>query len=199
MKKWICVFCASSTGRDAAYLEAARQLGRAIAAAGYGLVYGGATAGTMGVIADAVLAGGGPVFGVIPRMLVDREIGHPGLTELLVVETMHERKAAMAERADAFVALPGGYGTLDEFIEVLTWAQLRIHTNPCVLLNVNGYYDGLLAFLDSAVNAGFLRPENRSLVQVAQSVAEALALVERSWAARDGDQSLDPERSPLIR
>lgn len=171
-----------------------------MARAGYGLVYGGATAGMMGALADAVLAGGGQVVGVIPRMLVDREIGHPGLTELHEVETMHERKAKMAERANAFLALPGGYGTLDELLEILTWAQLRIHSNPCVLVNVSGYYDGLLAFLDSAVSAGFLRPENRALLEVAETVEQAVQIIESRWA--DGDVTkfgTDPQRSKLVR
>ncbi len=158
-------------------------MGRAIAERGYGLVYGGATVGTMGAVADAALAAGGAVMGVIPDVLKDREIEHRGLAELHVVGSMHERKAMMAERAAAFLALPGGFGTLDEFVEVLTWAQLRIHAKPCVLVNVRGYYDGLLAFLDKSVVEGFLKPENRALVQVAHDAEEALQLTEKLWIA----------------
>ncbi len=135
MKQYICVFCASANGASPLYTEAARVLGRLIAHRGFGLVYGGATVGAMGALADAALAAGGEVVGVIPEVIREREIDHKGLTELHVVGTMHERKALMASRADAFIALPGGYGTLDEFIEIVTWAQLRIHSKPCVLVN----------------------------------------------------------------
>lgn len=180
-KKWVCVFCGSADGERPEYGATARELGRRIAESGYGLIYGGASIGLMGAIADAALAAGGEVVGVIPDMIMDREIGHRGLTELHVVRTMHERKALMAERADAFVALPGGYGTMDEFIEIVTWAQLRIHAKPCVLVNMNGYYDGLLGFFDAAVSKGFIKQENRSLVQVARSAAEAMEMVEREW------------------
>jgi len=158
-------------------------MGRVIAERGHGLVYGGATVGTMGAVADAALAAGGAVMGVIPEVLKDREIEHRGLAELHVVRSMHERKAMMADRADAFVALPGGYGTLDEFVEVLTWAQLRIHSKPCLLVNVRGYYDGLLSFLDRCVAEGFLKPENRALIQVAADADEALRIMEELWAA----------------
>jgi len=164
-------------------MDQARRMGRVLAEHGYGLVYGGATVGTMGAVADAALAAGGAVMGVIPEVLKDREIEHRGLAELHVVRSMHERKAMMAERADAFVALPGGYGTLDEFVEVLTWAQLRIHSKPCVLVNVRGYYDGLLSFLDKGVAEGFLKPENRALIQVAADADEALRITEKLWAA----------------
>jgi uncharacterized protein (TIGR00730 family) len=183
MKKWICVFCASAEGKSTEYMEQARATGLGIAARGHGLVYGGATVGTMGAVADAALSAGGAVVGVIPDVLMDRELGHARLTELHVVRTMHERKALMADRADAFVALPGGFGTLDEFIEILTWAQLRIHTKPCVLVNVLGYYDGLLEFLRTAVERGFLKRENFELIQVVGDGEEALDLVERAWAA----------------
>lgn len=172
----ICVFCASSFGADPAYLSVATELGHAIGHAGYGLVYGGANVGLMGAIADAALAGGAEVIGVLPEALSDREIAHPGLTELHRVGTMHERKALMASHADAFVALPGGYGTLDEFLEILTWAQLRIHAKPCILINTHRYYDGLLTFLDHAVGEGFLQQKNRNLLLVAQNVEEALKL-----------------------
>jgi hypothetical protein len=184
LKKWVCVFCGSGDGARPEYVDAARKLGRRIAASGYGLVYGGAAVGLMGAVADAALAAGGEVAGVIPDVIMDREIAHRGLTELHVVRTMHERKALMAERADAFVALPGGYGTMDEFLEIVTWAQLRIHAKPCVLVNVAGFYDGLLGFFDSAVTEGFIRAENRGLVQVAGTAEEALVMVERAWRVR---------------
>jgi uncharacterized protein (TIGR00730 family) len=180
-KKWVCVFCASAAGASPEYLQAAEELGRRIAERGYGLLYGGATVGAMGAVADAALAAGGEVVGVIPEVIQEREIDHKGLTELHVVGTMHERKAMLADRADAFVALPGGYGTMDEFIEVVTWAQLRIHAKPCVLVNVAGFYDGLLTFLDTCVAEGFVQPENRKLVQLARDPEEALAVVERVW------------------
>jgi uncharacterized protein (TIGR00730 family) len=181
-KKWICVFCGSADGNLPEYLATARELGRGIARSGYGLLFGGATVGAMGAIADAALGAGGEVVGVIPDTIMDREIGHRELTELHVVRTMHERKALMASRADAFVALPGGYGTMDEFIEIVTWAQLRIHSKPCVLVNVGGYYDGLLAFLDKAVEQGFIKPENQGLVQVARDVSEVMEIIEREWS-----------------
>src|SRR5580658_294897 len=170
-KKWICVFYGSANGARPEYVSAAHELGRAIAERGYGLLYGGATVGLMGAVADAALAAGGEVVGVIPDVIMDREIGHKGLTELHVVRTMHERKALLASRANAFVALPGGYGTMDEFLEIVTWAQLRIHSNPCVLLSVDGFYDPLLRFFESAAEQGFIKPENRGLVQVAANVA----------------------------
>lgn len=150
----------------------------------YGLVYGGATVGAMGAVADGALAAGGAVVGVIPDVIKEREIEHRGLTELHVVRTMHERKALLASKADAFVALPGGYGTLDEFIEIVTWAQLRIHAKPCVLVNLRGFYDGLLAFVDHVVAEGFVQPENRDLIQVARDPAEALEIVERVWSTQ---------------
>jgi uncharacterized protein (TIGR00730 family) len=187
-KKWVCVFCASAAGASPEYLQAARELGRQIAERGHGLLYGGATVGAMGAVADAALAAGGEVVGVIPDVIREREIDHKGLTELHVVRTMHERKALLSSRADAFVALPGGYGTLDEFIEIVTWAQLKIHAKPCVLVNLTvnggGFYDGLLAFLDHTVAEGFIVPENRGLVQVAADPEAALALVERTWRER---------------
>ncbi|MGB7190773.1 MAG: TIGR00730 family Rossman fold protein, partial [Acidobacteriaceae bacterium] len=171
-EKWICVFCGSAKGARAEYAAAAREMGRGIAARGLGMVYGGGSIGLMGVAADAALAAGGEVVGVIPDVIVDCEVGHDGLTELCVVRTMHERKAMMAQRADAFVALPGGFGTMDEFMEIVTWAVLGIHSKPCVLVNVGGYYDPLLRFLDSAVDGGFIRSENRGLVRVARDSAE---------------------------
>lgn len=162
----ICVFCGSRPGARPEYMNAAVSLGRALAERGIGLVYGGASVGTMGAIADAARGAGGEVIGVIPRGLVDRELAHEGLSELHIVDTMHERKARMAELADAFVALPGGTGTLDETFEIFTWAQLGLHAKPCALVNLAGYYDGLLTFLDHAVAEGFLEPEHRELVLV---------------------------------
>ena len=194
-KKWVCVFCASAPGASPDYLNAAQSLGRLIAERGYGLLYGGATVGAMGAVADGALAAAGAVVGVIPDVIKEREIEHRGLTELHVVRTMHERKALLASRADAFVALPGGYGTMDEFIEMVTWAQLRIHAKPCVLVNLRGFYDGLLRFLGHAVSEGFIVPENRGLVQVAPTAEAALALVEQTWRERaeipDHDKRLD--------
>ncbi len=181
---WVGVFCASSDGVQPEYMEAARALGRGLAAHGMGLVYGGASIGTMGALADAALSAGAPVMGVLPSVLKDREIAHRGLTELHFVGSMHERKALMAERADAFLALPGGYGTLDEFLEILTWAQLGLHAKPCVLVNVRGFYDQLLGFLDHAVEAGFLQPSNRTLIQVADDVEAALGGLHATFCAR---------------
>lgn len=169
----ICVFCGSSAGAQPEYAEAARQLGAVLAGRGAGLVYGGGRVGLMGVVADAVLAAGGPVTGVIPRFLFTKEIDHKGVTDLRVVGTMHERKALMADLADGFVALPGGFGTLDEFCEIITWAQLGLHRKPCGLLNVAGYYDSFLAFLDRAAADGFIQPAFRALV-LADDDAERL-------------------------
>jgi len=162
--KRICVFCGSNAGARSEYAEAARALATVLAERKLGIVYGGGNVGLMGVLADAALARGGEVIGVIPQKLVDKEVAHRGVTELLVVETMHERKALMNDLSDAFIALPGGFGTLDEFFEVLTWSQLGFHGKPCALLNVAGYYDGMLAMLDHAVTERFLRPAHRELV-----------------------------------
>ncbi len=162
--KRICVFCGSSDGVDPVYAEAAIATGKRLAEQGIGLVYGGAKVGLMGAIANAVLVSGGEVIGVIPEKLQSREIAHPGLTELFVVESMHARKTMMAHLASAFITLPGGLGTLEETFEILTWAMLRYHGKPLGILNVNGYYDQLLAFADHAVDQGFLRPEYRKLI-----------------------------------
>jgi len=173
----VAVYCGSANGNDSAFLSEARALGAAIAAAGLGLVYGGASVGLMGAVADAALAGGAEVIGVLPDVLAGKEIAHAGLTRLELVQTMHERKARMAELADAFLVLPGGYGTLEELLEIVTWAQLRLHAKPCILINTVGYWDGLLAFLDGAVKAGFLKAKNRALMLVAGSAVEAVGMV----------------------
>lgn len=173
----IAVYCGSASGNDPAFLVEARALGAAIAAAGLGLVYGGASAGLMGAVADAALAGGAEVIGVLPDVLAGKEIAHARLTRLELVSTMHERKARMAELADAFLILPGGYGTLEELLEVVTWAQLRLHAKPCILINTAGYWDGLLTFLDTAVVAGFLKPKNRELLRTAANADEAVGMV----------------------
>lgn len=162
----ICVFCGSSPGVRASYGQAASELGRLLAHNGITLVYGGAGVGLMGRLADSVMDAGGEAIGVIPRALVEREIAHPNLTELRVVASMHERKALMAELSDAFVALPGGLGTLEELFEVYTWAQLGLHRKPCALLNVEGYYDGIAGFLDHAVRERFLGEEHRRLLAI---------------------------------
>jgi uncharacterized protein (TIGR00730 family) len=171
--KSVCVYCGASTGSDPVYAEAAVDLARALAARGLRVIYGGAHVGLMGLIADTALEAGAEVVGVIPKVLVEWEVAHTGLTELHVVEDMHERKAKMAELADGFVALPGGIGTLEELIEVYTWSYLGIHDKPFAVLNTAGYYDGLTAFLDHAVAQGFLRPEVRARLLVAPD-AEAL-------------------------
>ena len=176
--KRICVFCGSSVGSRPTYAAATRELGRTLAARGLGIVFGGGKVGLMGVLADAALAVGGEVIGVIPEALVAREIAHTGLTKLHVVHSMHERKTLMADLADAFIALPGGYGTLEEFLEAVTWTQLGIHKKPCGLLNVNGYYDALLALLDRAVADGFIREANRTLVLDAPDVPMLLGKLE---------------------
>jgi len=170
----VCVFCGSSSGADPAPTEAAAALGRALAERGIDLVYGGASVGLMGALADAALAAGGRVVGVIPGGLFKREIAHHGISELHEVGSMHERKALMYDRSDAFVALPGGFGTLDELFEAVTWSQLGLHAKPAALLDVGGFWDPLVAQLDQMVEAGFLRPENRALLSVHGSVAEVL-------------------------
>jgi len=174
LMKRVCVFCGSSLGRRTAYARAARSLGEAMAGRGLGLVYGGSSIGLMGVLADSVLERGGEVLGVLPRALARREIAHRRLTRLEVVTTMHARKARMAALADAFVALPGGLGTLEELAEVLTWGYLGIHRKPLALLDVAGYWGPLIALLDHAVEEGFLRPEHRQLVLVERRPARLL-------------------------
>lgn len=174
----VCVFCGSSPGKLPIYGATAIELGRELVARDLTLVYGGGNVGLMGILADAVLAAGGRAIGIIPRSLLDREVGHRGLSELHVVRSMHERKALMAEQADAFLALPGGFGTFEELCEVITWTQLGIHEKPCGLLNVAGYYDPLIALFDRAVDERFVRPEHRALVRVASTPTALLAELE---------------------
>jgi uncharacterized protein (TIGR00730 family) len=174
-RKNIAIFCAAAEGAQPEYRAVAEELGRAMAARGLGLIYGGAKVGLMGAVANASLAAGGHVIGVIPHVLVDLEVAHQGISELHVVDTMHTRKALMGEKADAFVILPGGFGTFEELFEVLAWQTLKLHSKPVVLLNVAGFYDTLLAFLDVCEREGFLRG-NRGALLVASSVDEALAL-----------------------
>jgi uncharacterized protein (TIGR00730 family) len=175
----VCVFCGSSPGAHPDYGAAARELGAVLGRAGERVVYGGASVGLMGALADATLEAGGEVVGVIPQSLVDREIAHRGLSELHVVGTLHERKARMAELADAFVALPGGAGTLEELFEVYTWRQLGLHDKPIALVNVRRYWDGLLAFLDHSLEEGFVKPEHRARLTVADGPEAVLDAVRR--------------------
>jgi len=175
----LCVFCGSSAGTRTVYAEAARQLGKALAARGVGLVYGGGHVGLMGILADSVLELGGSVIGVIPQALVDKELAQAGLTQLHVVTTMHQRKALMADLADGFMALPGAFGTADELFEILTWAQLGLHAKPIGLLNVAGYFDPLRAWLDHAVREGFLRSAHRRLLLEAEDSERLLDLLEQ--------------------
>jgi len=177
----ICVFAGSSSGLRPEYAAAAGSLGRALVERGVDLVYGGAHVGLMGVVADAVLAAGGRVTGVIPDALVAKELAHAGVTELHVVGSMHARKAMMAELSDGFIALPGGWGTLEELFEVLTWAQLGLHRKPCGALNAAGYFDRLLAFIAHAMQEGFVRPEQNTMLLVADRAA---ALLEQMAAYR---------------
>lgn len=172
--KRICVFCGSNTGLRVAYRDAAEQMGQLLAYRGLTLVYGGGNVGLMGIIADAVLAEGGQVVGVMPEFLASKEIAHAGLTELHIVRSMHERKALMAELADAFIAMPGGYGTFEEFCEILTWAQLGLHQKPHGLLNVAGYYDPLIRLFDHAVSEQFVNPLYRSMVLESANPSELL-------------------------
>ena len=172
--KRICVYCGSSRGRRPEYEQAARQLGEALLERELGLIYGGASVGIMGAVADTLLAGGGEAIGVIPEALAIKEVAHEHLSEQHIVATMHERKALMADLADGFIALPGGWGTLEEIFEALTWAQLGFHEKPCGLLNVAGYYDQLAAFLEQAFDEQFVRPVYRELLLLAEQPAELL-------------------------
>lgn len=190
--KRVCVFCGSSRGARSVYEEAAQQLGQALAKRGVGLVYGGGHLGLMGALADATMAAGGEVIGVIPQALVAKELAHNGVADMRIVGSMHERKALMADLSDAFITLPGGFGTLEEFFEVLSWAQLGLHGKPCGILNVAGFYDTLLAVFDQVVAEAFVRPAHRSLVLVEsdpQSLLERLAAFQppqlQKWIERD--------------
>jgi len=190
--KRICVFCGSSEGSRPEYRAAAEEMGAELVRRNIGLVYGGGNVGLMGIIADAVLKAGGEATGVIPEHLMAREVGHKGLTKLHVVLSMHERKALMGDLSDAFVALPGGFGTLEEFCEVLTWTQLGLHAKPCGILNIRGYYTPLLAMFDHAVEERFLKPENRALVLAGESAADLLQALEEwrpvrveKWLSRE--------------
>lgn len=184
----LCVYCGSRDGDRPEYAEAAYLVGTAIARRGWQLVYGGGRAGLMGRVADAALAGGASVIGIIPRSLMEREVGHAGLSELHVVETMHQRKLMMAERSDAFVALPGGLGTFEELFEVWTWRQLGYHDQPIGLLNTGGYYDPLLSFMRRSLDAGFVSAETLAMVEVGTepvALLERLALLARASRGRD--------------
>lgn len=172
--KRICVYCGSNTGRRDIYVDAARELAGVLVGRGIEIVYGGAGKGIMGVIADTALALGGTVHGVIPRLLCEKEIAHQHLTHLHVVESMHERKTIMANLSDGFIAMPGGFGTLEEIIEIITWGQLQLHEKPCGLLNVDGYFEHLLAFLDTASEQGFLRSVHRNMLLSDDSAARLL-------------------------
>lgn len=174
----VCVYCGSNPGFDPAFRDAAVALGGEIGRRGMRLVYGGSHLGLMGMLADAVLGAGGKVTGVIPRLLVEKEAAYLSLADLHFVESMHERKMRMADLAEGFVALPGGFGTLDETFEIATWAQLGMHAKPLVLWNVSGFYDGLFAFLDGIVKAGLLRPQHRALVREARTLAEVFERLE---------------------
>lgn len=190
--KRICVFCGSSPGSRPGFVALARAFGEALGRTGRGLVYGGAKVGLMGAVADGALASGAEVIGVLPHFLAAKELAHERLTELVLVETMHERKAKMAELADAFVALPGGFGTLEELFEVLTWAQLGLHRKPCALLDYEGFFDGIAAFADRALTDGFVRQAHRDLLIVATEPDALLDRIDRyeppvieKWVTRD--------------
>jgi uncharacterized protein (TIGR00730 family) len=175
--KNVAVFCASADGINPIYRAVAEELGRALAAKNIGLIYGGAKVGLMQAVADSALAHGGRVIGVIPEVLVDMEVAHRGLTELHVTSTMHTRKALMGERSDAFIVLPGGFGTFEELFEVLAWQTIKLHNKPIVLLNTNRFYDGLLSFLDHCMNEGMMTPKKREIVLVANTVDEIFTIL----------------------
>ena len=190
--KQICVYCGSNMGAREIYRDAARALGNEMARRGIGLVYGGSNIGLMGIVADAVLDAGGSVVGVMPEHLAAKEIAHAHLTELRVVKTMHERKALMADLADGFVALPGGFGTYDEFCEVVTWAQLGLHQKPCAMLNVAGYYDAMIAMFDHATQEGFVRDTHRAMLILSSDTSDLLdqmqnyhAPIVSKWISRE--------------
>ncbi len=175
--KQVCIFCGSYRGAQPIYMTAAHTMGMGLAQRGLGLVYGGGRVGLMGAVADGAIAGGGKTTGVIPQSLVDRELAHVGLSELHVVASMHERKAMMAEIADAFIAMPGGFGTLDELFEIITWAQLGFHHKPIALLNVGGYFDPMLMFIEHMATEGFIKMEHRAAVLVKNEVDELLDML----------------------
>jgi uncharacterized protein (TIGR00730 family) len=189
----LCVFCGSQVGKQPFYAENARRLGSLLAQHGVGLVYGAGNIGLMGVLTDAVLKAEGEVIGVIPKALVEKEVAHAQLTELHVVDTMHQRKALMADRADGFAALPGGYGTADELFEILTWAQLGLHAKPIGLLNVAGYFDPLLGWLERMVQEGFLKPKHFRLLQVAEQVEQLLNMLTNYHAEQVEDKWIKSE------
>jgi uncharacterized protein (TIGR00730 family) len=192
--KRVCVFCGSSPGANPTYLASARALGSELAQRGLGLVYGGASVGLMGAVADGALSAGGEAVGIIPGALEAKELAHRGLSRLEVVGSMHERKARMAELADGFVALPGGMGTLEELAEILTWAQLGLHRKPCALLDVAGYWKPLVAFLDHAVQERFIRPEHRELLLVGDEPAALVDAMER-YAPVHREKWIDEDQS----
>jgi uncharacterized protein (TIGR00730 family) len=177
--RW-CVFCGSSPGKDPRFVEYAAAVGTALARAGNEVVYGGGRTGLMGAVADAAIAAGGNVIGIIPRQLEEREVAHRGISDLRVVGSMHERKALMAELSDGFVALPGGFGTFEEFCEAVTWVQLGIHRKPCLLANLAGYYGPLVRQFDHGFESGFISPANREIVQVVSSLEALLSIVSRN-------------------
>ena len=192
--KSFAVFCGASLGADAAYSHAAKLLGALLANQGIGLIYGGGNIGLMGKLATAVLAGGGHVTGVIPKFMMEKEIGRIDLPDLRVVSSMHERKALMAELADGFIALPGGFGTLEEFCEILTWSQLGLHAKPLGLLNIAGFYDHLLTFLDQATARQFIKPKHRALLLTAEEPAALLEQM-RQWKPAAVKKWITPERT----
>lgn len=189
MLRRICVFCGASKGNNASYEAAARRLGRELADRGTGLVFGGSNIGLMGALADAAKDAGGYVIGVIPQALVEKEVAHKGLSDLRIVSSMHERKAMMAELSDAFVALPGGFGTFEEWFEVVTWSQLGLHTKPCFLLNIEGYYDRFLDMIAHAEKEGFLPRGYRHYVRSARSVADLFEQLDH-WHPVQGERYL---------
>ncbi|GAB5492651.1 MAG: TIGR00730 family Rossman fold protein [Phototrophicaceae bacterium] len=176
--KRICVFCGASTGNNPAYQAAAVAMGKTLAENGIDLVYGGGNKGLMGMVADATIDNGGRAFGVIPKALVDKEEAHTRLSEQFIVNTMHERKMMMATLSDGFIAMPGGFGTLEEFIEIITWAKLGFHQKPCALLNINNFYDGLLTYFDQLTEEGFVKPKMRDLVLTADSPQSVLVAMQ---------------------
>jgi uncharacterized protein (TIGR00730 family) len=193
METNLCIYCGSAAGADARFAESARRVGRAIAGYGFGLVYGGGDVGLMGIVADAVLAAGGKAIGVIPEALVAREVAHRGLTELHIVRDMHERKAMMANRSNAFLTLPGGIGTFEEFFETLSWATLGLHQKAMGVLNVAGYFDPLIALLDHAVEQQFVKPENRRLLLVSDDPESLVAEVMSHSRGKSPRQDIDLE------